>query len=77
VSALAREAEVTQPYLSRVLRQKNYKTPSADLARRCAIALDLPEDYFPEYRLNFIVEQLRGDAELRDKLYRRLKGSRT
>jgi transcriptional regulator with XRE-family HTH domain len=72
VSALARDAGVSQPYLSRVLRQQNYKTPSADLARRCALALDLPHDYFPEYRLGYLVDRLRDDPELRDRLYRRV-----
>jgi transcriptional regulator with XRE-family HTH domain len=73
IRALAREAGVTDAHLSRVLRRANYKTPSGDLARRVAVALGLPEDYFPEYREAFVIERVRGDAELRDRLYGRLR----
>jgi hypothetical protein len=38
-----------------VLRRVSYKTPSPDLARRVAVALDLPPDYFPEYREGFVI----------------------
>jgi len=76
VSALARDVGVTQPYLSRVLRQVNYKTPSADLARRVAVALGLPPDYFPEYREGVVIEQVKRNARLRDRLYIQLHKSK-
>jgi hypothetical protein len=50
-----------------------YKTPSSELARRIALALDLPEDYFPEYREAFVIERIKTNPELRDELYARLK----
>jgi len=74
IRALAQRAGVTDAHLSRVLRAVNYKTPSADLARRVAVALDLPEDYFPEFREAFVIEKIRRDARLREQLYKRLRG---
>lgn len=74
IRELARRAGVTDAHLSRVLRRANYKTPSGDLARRVASALDLPDDYFPEYREAFVIEQLKKDPRFRDELYRKLKG---
>lgn len=71
--ALARMTGVTDAHLSRVLRQVNYKTPSADLARRVAAALDLPEDYFPEFREGFVIEQVKRNPRLREELYKRLR----
>jgi len=72
--ALARQAGVTDAHLSRVLRQVNYKTPSAELTKRVAVALELPEDYFPEYRESLVIERIRRDPHLRERLYSRLRG---
>ena len=69
VRALARRAGVTDSHLSRVLRRVSYKTPSGDLARRVAVALDLPADYFPEFREAAVIERIRSDPKLRDALY--------
>jgi len=73
IRALARQAGVTDAHLSRVLRRADYKTPSGDLTRRVAVALGLPEDYFPEYREAFVIDTIRNDPELRDRLYGRLR----
>jgi hypothetical protein len=62
--------------LSRVLRRVNYKTPGPELARRVAIALDLPR-LFPEYRKGFVRERIRTDAVLCDELYARVTGGKT
>ncbi len=51
----------------------NYKTPSAELARRVAVALGLPEDYFPEFREAFVLERVRSDPRLREQLYKRFR----
>jgi hypothetical protein len=56
-----------------VLRRAAYKTPSADLTARVAEALDLPRDYFPEFREAVVVDAVQADPELRERLYRRLK----
>jgi transcriptional regulator with XRE-family HTH domain len=72
--ALAREAGINQSYLSRVLRRVDYKTPSPELVRRTALALGLPEDYFAEYRESFVIERIKRDPKLRDRLYRQFAG---
>jgi hypothetical protein len=68
---VARAAEVSPGHLSRVLRQRNQKRISRDLAGRVASALDLPKDYFPEYREGQLIQRIRQDPELRDRLYQR------
>jgi transcriptional regulator with XRE-family HTH domain len=70
--ALSTAAGVDPGHLSRVLRRSAYKTPSADLTARVAEALDLPVDYFPEYREALVVRRVQQDATLREQLYRRL-----
>lgn len=74
IRELSRRAGVTDGHLSRVLRRANYKTPSGDLTRRVAVALDLPEDYFLEYREAFVIDSVRKDARLREQLYGKLRG---
>lgn len=69
---LAREAGVSASHLSRVIRRAQYKTPSVSLMERVARALDLPGDYFIEVRESLVMERIRGDAKLREELYRRL-----
>ena len=69
---LARLAGVDHAHLSRVLRHQPGKRPSADLARRIAQALELPEDFFPEAREGLVVEHVRRNPKLRDELYDRL-----
>jgi hypothetical protein len=51
----------------------DYKSPGPDLARKVALALDLPEDYFPEFREAFVLERVRCDPRLREQLYKRLR----
>ena len=74
IRALARLVGVTSAHLSRVLRHANYKTVSADLARRTAIALGLPADYFPEAREGAVVDLIKNNPRLRDRLYDELHG---
>lgn len=73
VRALAIKAEVSASHLGRVLRQQDYKTPSAELCRRVARALGLPEDYWPEYRERAVIDRIRSDPGLREDLYSRLR----
>jgi len=80
VRALAATIGISDSHLSRVLRRADYKTPSPDLTRRVALALELPPDYFPEFREAYVVEQIKSDPELRNDLYIRLgrkQGRRT
>jgi transcriptional regulator with XRE-family HTH domain len=72
--ALAREAGVTDAHLSRLLRGVGYRTrPSTDLARRVALALGLPQDYFREYREAIVIEEVKRNVRLREELYERLR----
>ena len=60
---------VSQSHLSRVLTGARQKTVGGDLAARIAIALELPEDWFPETRQQRLMERLKADSELCDRLY--------
>jgi transcriptional regulator with XRE-family HTH domain len=66
---LAGMVRVSQSHLSRVLTGARRKTVGGELAARIAIALELPEDWFPETRQQRLMERLKADAELRDRLY--------
>jgi transcriptional regulator with XRE-family HTH domain len=70
---LAREVGVGHDHLSRVVSGSRSKRASAELTRKVAAALDLPEDYFPEARLAFVVERLAENPKLRDELYIRFR----
>lgn len=70
--ALAKQVGVSDSHLSRAVRRADYKTASPELMSRVAVALGLPEDYFPEFREAFVIEKIRSDPRLRDQLYRRL-----
>ncbi|MGH9299088.1 MAG: helix-turn-helix domain-containing protein [Acidimicrobiales bacterium] len=67
--ALGRAAGVGDDHLSRVIRGARGKRATPGLARRVALALDLPEDYFVEARLDFVIEQLADRTELLDEVY--------
>ncbi len=71
--ALARKVGVGDDHLSRVLRGARDKRATGDLTRRVARALDLPEDYFPEARLEFLIAHLDQHPLLRDKIYDQLR----
>jgi transcriptional regulator with XRE-family HTH domain len=72
---LAQLIDVNPSHLSRVLRGSDPVQPSAQLIRRTARALDLPDDYFIEQRENFVFAKLRSDKEVLDELYDRLSGA--
>jgi len=46
---------------------------SGRLAGRIAEALDLPVDYFPEFRRDYVVERLAADQRLMNDTYARLR----
>jgi transcriptional regulator with XRE-family HTH domain len=71
---LATEAHVSNPHLSRALRGARSKSVSGDLARALAIALDLPDDYFLEFRRSYIDQRVRGNPELCNRVYSMVKG---
>jgi transcriptional regulator with XRE-family HTH domain len=69
VNRLAGIVGVSQSHLSRALRGADRKTIGGELAARIAVALQLPEDWFPETREARLFDRLRRDAALRDRLY--------
>lgn len=71
--ALARMADIGNDHMSRILRGARNKRPTGELTRRVAAALDLPEDYFPEARLTFVVQQLGNHPKLLDRVYDELQ----
>jgi transcriptional regulator with XRE-family HTH domain len=76
-TALAERAGLSQSHLSRLLRHADYKkTPSRVLTRSVARALDLPDDYFREYREAYVVEQIHKSARVSDELYDLLRQRR-
>jgi transcriptional regulator with XRE-family HTH domain len=74
--AVARESELSHGFLSRILRERDDKRASPEVARRVAKALDLPEDFFVEAREGFIIDVMKGDPGLREELYDRLRRRR-
>jgi transcriptional regulator with XRE-family HTH domain len=74
--ALAREVEVSQSHLSRILLDGSGRVVSGELAGRIAVALSLPEDYFPEFRAAVVHDAIDRDPILRESIYRRLRESR-
>src|SRR6266550_1277719 len=73
VRALEQAIGLSHGFLSRVLRRRDYKSPSPELTRRVAAALGLPPDFFPESRASFICEQVQNDPKLRERLYDQLR----
>jgi transcriptional regulator with XRE-family HTH domain len=69
---LAQLIDLNPSHLSRALRGVDRTRPSIELIRRIALALDLPPGYFPELREAAVIERLKEDPGLRDKLYKRL-----
>lgn len=60
-------------FLSRAVRGARGKRVNAALAAEIAHALELPEDFFREYRVARIVELLRSHPELIDTIYDELR----
>ena len=59
--------ELPQSYLSLVLNGK--RSPSQKLLERSARVLELPDDYFPEYREHVAIDAIKRDGRLRDRIY--------
>lgn len=70
---LAQMIDLNPSHLSRVLRGADRSRPSTDLISRIAEALNLPAGYFPELREAAVIQRLRADPKLRDRLYDQLK----
>ena len=71
--ALAQIVGVGDDHLSRVITGARDKRPTVNLIRRVSAALKLPEDFFPEARMAFVVEALAADPVIRDRVYDQLQ----
>jgi transcriptional regulator with XRE-family HTH domain len=71
LSGLASQVGVHRAHLWRVIHGegRDQKPASPELCRRIAQVLDLPEDYFPEAREDAVMRAMRGDPDLRDRIY--------
>jgi transcriptional regulator with XRE-family HTH domain len=69
INRLAQLVGVSQSHLSRAVRSADRKSISGDLAERIANAMDLPADWFPETRRERVLERVRSDPVLCDRLY--------
>ena len=72
---LARTACVDPGFLCRVLG--NRSGVSAELASRVAVELELPPDFFAEYREREVIQAIRSDPVLRDRVYEALRRDRS
>jgi transcriptional regulator with XRE-family HTH domain len=66
---VARSIGINQSHLSRLSGLGARRLPSRSLAGAVAEALDLPVDYFVEYRRATVIEAMDSDAALRERLY--------
>lgn len=73
---LAQLTGVSQPFLSRVMRGADYKTPSPALMSTVAEFFELPADYWREVREAFVSKHLREHPEELDRIYDQLREAR-
>lgn len=69
----AKAVGVPQPYLSRTLSGE--RPPSMKLLTGAADELGLRPDYFAEYRRQIVIEAIKADGKLRDRIYDQLRKS--
>lgn len=69
--ALADRADLSAGYLNHIVHG-NRPVPSNDVLGRIAKALGVKPDHFREVRVRIITERLEQNADLVDRLYKRL-----
>lgn len=69
---LARLVGVNQSHISRILSADGKRRVSTELAGDIAVALDLPRDYFSEYREGVVIDAVVHDPVLREAIYSRI-----
>jgi transcriptional regulator with XRE-family HTH domain len=69
--SLADKTKLSAGYLNHIVHG-NRPVPSNDVIARLAKAFKVEPEYFREYRIRVITEKLEQNAELIDRLYRRL-----
>lgn len=68
-SALAAALGLNRSHLSKITRRYGGKKPSVELCIRVARELGLADDYFAEVREEAVVEHVRANGALRDRIY--------
>jgi transcriptional regulator with XRE-family HTH domain len=66
---VAKELDLDPSFLSKALRGASYKRLSPDVIAQISQLAGLPADHFPEVREHVVIEAVRADDELRDRLY--------
>jgi plasmid maintenance system antidote protein VapI len=69
---LATRLGLDHGFLSRAVRGTDGKVLTLELVSRIAAELHLAPDYFVEVREALVIERVKADSELRDRLYRTL-----
>lgn len=67
--ALATRLELDHSFLSRAVRGADGKVLTLELVHRIAAELSIPPDYFVEVREALVIEKIRSDGALRDRLH--------
>ncbi len=68
---LAERTGLSAGYLNHIVHG-NRPVPSDDVIGTVAKALGVEADHFREYRVRFVTDRLEANAQLADRLYRRL-----
>lgn len=71
--SLAVAIGVSPSHLSRGVRGAAEKSLRSELVSAAADALGLPPEHFPEVREAAVIDAVRRDAELRDRVFRGLR----
>jgi transcriptional regulator with XRE-family HTH domain len=66
---IANRIHVDHAYLSRLARGVGGRRPGPKMMRRLTRELNLPDDFFWEYRLEAVLQQLEEEIQLVDDLY--------
>jgi len=69
---LARQIGINQSYLSLVTSGR--RAPSRKMLTAASKALGLPADYFREAREAIVLEKIKGDPRLLDRVYDLVRG---
>jgi hypothetical protein len=70
MNQLGKLVGISAAHISRSCSPKHpYVTFSGEATARIAAFFSLPEDYFPEFRVQWLIEVLREDLQLADELY--------
>lgn len=69
VNKLARQLDISATHISRSCNPAHPETFGGGLAGRTALYFGLPEDYFVEFRREFLLDLIRNDLDLCDQLY--------